>query len=60
LPECSPRILIENLAARLRGYEIDPFAAWLSQVTLDAVLLPITRKIGKRLPVVVTVCDLSP
>jgi len=57
LTDCSPHILIENIANRLRGYEIDPFGAWLSQVTLDAVLLPTTRATGRQLPVVVTVCD---
>lgn len=57
LPGCSPRILVENIATRLHGYEIDWFGAWLSQVTLDAVLLPITREAKKTLPVVVTVCD---
>ena len=57
LPNCSPAILIENIGARVRGYEIDPFAAWLSQVSLDAVVLPVSRKAGRRLPVVVTVCD---
>lgn len=57
LRDCSPRILVENIANRLRGYEIDPFGAWLSQVTLDAVLLPITKASGRQLPVVVTVCD---
>ena len=54
---CSPKILIQNLATRLRGQDIDPFGAWLSQVTLDAVLLPVTRESGTRLPVIVTVCD---
>lgn len=53
----SEAILLRSLASRLRGYEIDPFAAWLSQVTLDAVLLPITHRTGRRLPVLVTVCD---
>lgn len=57
LPGCSPRILLENIANRLRGYEIEPFGAWLSQVTLDAVLLPVTRETGRQLPVVITVCD---
>jgi adenine-specific DNA-methyltransferase len=57
LRNCSPRILVENIATRLRGCELDPFGAWLSQVTLDAVLLPITLEARKRLPVVVTVCD---
>lgn len=57
LTGCEARILVENVATRLRGYEIDPFAAWLSQVALDAVMLPITEMAGKRLPVVVAVCD---
>jgi adenine-specific DNA-methyltransferase len=57
LGDCEPRILLQNVAQRLRGYEIDPFAAWLSQVALDAVLLPVTRACGRRLPCLVTVCD---
>ena len=57
LPDCSPRILVQSIASRLRGYEIDPLGAWLSQVALDAVLLPMTRTTRNRLPTVVTVCD---
>ncbi len=57
LPGCSPHILIQNIATRLRGYEMDPFGAWLSQVSLDAALLPVSRMAKRRLPVLVTVCD---
>lgn len=57
LETCSPSILVKNIGTRLRGYELDPFAAWLSQVTLDAVMLPIVTKAGSRLPVVVSVTD---
>lgn len=57
LPGCSPRILLKNIATRLRGYEIDPFAAWLSQVTLDAVLLPVSGIAGEIIPPVVAVRD---
>ena len=57
LPDCSPRFLIKNIANRLRGFEIDPFGAWLAQVTLDAILLPLTREGDLPLPAVVTVCD---
>ena len=57
MSECSPRILLENLSNRLRGYEIDPFGAWLAQVTLDVVLLPIYSAIGKKTPCLVTQCD---
>jgi adenine-specific DNA-methyltransferase len=31
-------VALRNLATRLAGYELDPFAAWLSQVFLDATL----------------------
>jgi adenine-specific DNA-methyltransferase len=57
LPDCEPGILVRNIAARLRGYEIDPFAAWLSQVTLEAILLPAIQGSGQRLPLLVRVCD---
>ena len=57
LPEVTPAIMVKNIAGRLRGFEIDSFAAWLSQVTLDAVMLQVCKQAGLRLPVVVTVCD---
>ena len=57
LQRCSSRILVENIGSRLRGYEIEFFGAWLSQVTLDAALLPVTAEAKTRLPVVVSVCD---
>lgn len=57
LPECSPRIMLESIANRLRGYELDPFGAWLAQVALDVVLLPFSALAGKKTPNLVTVCD---
>lgn len=57
IPECSPRILLENIANRLRGYEIDPFGAWLAQVTLDVLLLPVYSATGYKTPCLVTLCD---
>jgi len=57
LPDCSPRILLENIANRLRGYEIDPFGAWLAQIALDVVLLPFSAISGKKTPSLVTLCD---
>lgn len=57
LSGCSAPVLVSNVATRLRGYEIDPCAAWLSQVTLDAIFLPMCRAAGCRLPWVVTVRD---
>jgi adenine-specific DNA-methyltransferase len=57
LSGCSSPFIIQNLGVRLRGYEIDPFSAWLSQVALDAVVAPISKEAGRQLPVVVSVCD---
>ena len=57
LAHCDPRIVVENLGSRIHGYELDPFGAWLSQVTLDAAMLPVTRAAGTPLPVVVSVGD---
>ena len=57
LPECSPRILLEYIANHLRGYEIDPFGAWLAQIALDIVLLPFSAVAGKKTPNLVTLCD---
>jgi adenine-specific DNA-methyltransferase len=45
------------VAARICGFEIDPFGAWLSQVTLDAVVLESCGDALRNLPVLVTVCD---
>lgn len=57
LAHCDPRIIMENVGNRIRGFELDPFGAWLAQVTLDGAMLAISRAAGVRLPVVVTVCD---
>ena len=35
---CDRRVILRNIASRLRGYELDAFAAWMSQVFLEAVL----------------------
>ena len=52
-----PSSTLEDLESRLRGYEIDPFAAWLAQVFLDAVLMDLSLQAGRPLTSVVTVCD---
>lgn len=57
ISDCDPRIKFENIANRLRGFEIDPFAAWMSRVMLDMVLIPVVRAVGRELPDVVEVRD---
>lgn len=53
-----------NALARLRaveerivGLEIDPFAAWISQVVIDALALPFTKKAGRVLEPIVKEMD---
>lgn len=51
------RRLLGHVAERLRGYEIDPFAAWLSEVLLEVALLASVIGSGRRLPKIVDVRD---
>jgi adenine-specific DNA-methyltransferase len=57
LRDCSARIALRNIVNRLRGFELDPFAAWMSHVFLEVTLQPLCRAAESRLPVVVEVCD---
>lgn len=49
--------ILAGIAARLKGFEIDPYAAWLSQVFLEVSLMPLCQRAGQRFPIVVEVCD---
>ena len=48
LKDCTPAIALQNLTARVSGYELHAFAAWLGQVFLDAALLPLAVSSGRR------------
>ena len=51
------RVALESVQRRLRGFERDPFAAWMSQVFLDAALADLCGEAGARLQSVVRVCN---
>jgi adenine-specific DNA-methyltransferase len=57
LGNCSPRIALKNILNRLRGFELDPFAGWMSHVFLEATLLELCRAAHTRLPVLVEARD---
>lgn len=57
LKNSSAKIALKNILHRLRGFELDPFAAWMSQVFLEVTLGAFCRAAGTRLPVIVDVCD---
>jgi adenine-specific DNA-methyltransferase len=57
LGRVNPAIVLTNLASRLHGWEIDPFAAWLTQVAVEVVALEQTLVACRRLGPVTAVRD---
>jgi adenine-specific DNA-methyltransferase len=49
LGPAEPAFVIASVSARLRGWDLDPFAAWLSHVCVEASLLAQVITSGKRL-----------
>jgi adenine-specific DNA-methyltransferase len=52
-----PSEQFDSITTRLRGFEIDPFAAWLTQTWLEIALADLRVATGKALPKIVQVCD---
>ena len=48
---------LRDVQGRLFGFEVDPFAAWISQVVLDVTLSGLCREAKSQLGPVVRVCD---
>ncbi|MEQ8826926.1 MAG: N-6 DNA methylase, partial [Parvibaculum sp.] len=57
LSDCAAGIALKNIVGRLKGFELDPFAAWMSHVFLEDALAPLCIASGSRLPAIVDVCD---
>lgn len=53
----SPELILRRLGKRLKGIELDPFAAWMSSVLLEAAVLPLCVASKRRMVDVVTVAD---
>lgn len=49
----NPAIMLSNIASRLKGWDIDPFAGWLAQVAVETLLLPAVVACGRRLAPIV-------
>lgn len=49
-PETSASWFVRSIVKRLKGIEIDPFAAWMTLVLLEAALMPLIVKSKRRLP----------
>jgi adenine-specific DNA-methyltransferase len=57
LAGADPAFVVASVSARLRGWDLDPFATWLSQLCVEAVLLPQVIASGKRLGAVTETRD---
>jgi adenine-specific DNA-methyltransferase len=55
--DSDPTMVLTAVSARLRGWDIDPFACWLAQLAVETALLPFVIKSSKRLPRVVECKD---
>ncbi len=49
--------IVHSISSRLAGFEIDPFAAWMSQTLVEAALADICEDFGRRLPEIASVQD---
>jgi hypothetical protein len=56
-PSAEPGWTIRQLGVRLKGIEIDPFAAWMAQVLVEGALMPLCIAAGRRLADIVTIGD---
>ncbi len=52
-----PAAVLRHLTGHVRGFEIDPFAAWMSQMFADLALLDLCTRVGSALPRLVEVRD---
>lgn len=52
-----PEEIISHISANLKGFEIDPLAAWLSQVFTEIALAPILHQSKQKITSLVTVCN---
>ena len=57
LGDCVPAIAVQNINARLRGFELDAFAAWLAEVFVEAAALKVVVSSGRRIGNIIEVHD---
>ena len=55
--KCSAIDALQQIQRRMRGFELDPFAGWMSQVFVDVALSALYDAAGERLHPIVQVTD---
>lgn len=53
----TPQDILNDISSRLSGIELDPFAAWVTQILLEVSLLPLCIEAKRRFPQVVIIGD---
>lgn len=57
LSASDPAFILQQIGARLHGFELDPFGAWLAQTAVELALQDIIRDSGRAAPRMVVVRD---
>lgn len=57
LPGTDPALILSQIAARVRGYDLDPFGAWLAQTAAHLTVHDLETSAGRRLQEIVYVRD---
>ncbi len=57
MPGANPAFILQQLGTRLRGYDSDPFGAWLAQAMFEMSLHELTVATGRPAPIVVETRD---
>jgi adenine-specific DNA-methyltransferase len=57
LGNCVPALAVQNINARLRGFELDAFAAWLAEVFVEVAALKVVVASGRRIGNIIEVRD---
>jgi adenine-specific DNA-methyltransferase len=57
LEGAEPAIILQSIGARLRGFDIDPFGAWLAQAMVATALRPLAGAAGREVPALVATRD---
>lgn len=52
-----PALILSQIATRVRGYDLDPFGAWLAQTAAHLMVHDLEAAAGRRLPKIVHVRD---
>jgi adenine-specific DNA-methyltransferase len=57
LPDTDPAFILQQIGTRLRGFDIDPFGAWLAQTMLEMALRHLVQASGRAAPQMIEARD---